>query len=107
MLVTIGSPLAFQRYRKYSAKLGSNFPYGRVHRWLNVYESNDLVTAGRGIAGAIPQALDVGADLGTTHKLKAYMSHPAVAEAIGFVMFGEPAPAAAALDRMGRPASRS
>ncbi len=63
LLVTVGSPLAFQRYRKYSAGLGSNFPYGRVHRWLNIYELNDLVTAGRGIAGTIPQALDVGVDL--------------------------------------------
>lgn len=91
LLVTIGSPLAFGRYRSNSGLTGSGFPYGRVQRWLNVAAPLDGVCGGRGISSALPQVVDVHTDLSFSHRAAAYMSHPAVAAAVGFVAFtGEP-----------------
>jgi pimeloyl-ACP methyl ester carboxylesterase len=87
LVVTVGSPLQFDRYRKHLPPLTTDFPYGRVRGWLNVYASGDLVTGGRGISGSIPQAFDVSAHLNGAHDLRAYMSHASVASAIGNVAF--------------------
>lgn len=93
LLITIGSPLAFSRYRSNSGLSGSSFPYERVQRWLNVAAPLDGVCGGRGVAAAIPQVIDVHADLSFSHAAAGYMSHPAVAAAIGYVAFdGKPRP---------------
>lgn len=90
LLVTIGSPLYFDRYRSHLSSLNANFPYSQVRRWVNVFSPWDGVTGGRGIARKLPQALDVCAHINGDHDLSAYMSHPSVAMAVGCALFGEP-----------------
>jgi pimeloyl-ACP methyl ester carboxylesterase len=87
LLITIGSPLAFSRYRANSGLSKSTFPHERVKRWLNVAAPLDGVCGGRGISAAIPQVIDIHADLSFSHAATGYMSHPAVAAAIGYVAF--------------------
>jgi pimeloyl-ACP methyl ester carboxylesterase len=92
LLITIGSPLYFERYRSTASSLVSDFPYQQVQRWLNVYSPWDGVTGGGGIARKVPQALDACAHINGDHDLEAYMSHPAVAMAVGSVLFGDGLP---------------
>ena len=92
LLITIGSPLYFRRYRSTASSLVSDFPYQQVQRWLNVYSPWDGVTGGGGIARKVPQALDACAHINGDHDLEAYMSHPAVAMAVGSVLFGDRLP---------------
>jgi pimeloyl-ACP methyl ester carboxylesterase len=93
LLVTIGSPLAFNRYRSNARLTKGLFPYGKVKRWLNVAAPMDGVCGGRGLSSAVPQVIDVHADLSFTHAAAGYMSHSAVAAAIGYVTFrGAPRP---------------
>ena len=87
LLVTIGSPLPFGRYRSHLSAVWADFPYSRALRWLNVHSPWDGVTGGRGISGAIPHAVDVCAHINGDHAIEAYMSHPAVAAAIASVAF--------------------
>lgn len=88
LLVTIGSPLPFPRYRSPLAPLSSDFPYSRVLRWLNVYSPWDAITGGRGLSAAMGQVVDVCTHIDGDHALEAYMSCPAVAAAVGSVAFG-------------------
>ncbi|SFP89589.1 hypothetical protein SAMN05660464_0037 [Geodermatophilus dictyosporus] len=88
LLVTIGSPLGFARYRSNARLTKDLFPYSRVERWLNVAAPLDGVCGGRGLSAAVPQVIDLHADLSFTHAAAGYMSHPSVAAAVGYVAFG-------------------
>jgi hypothetical protein len=90
LFLTVGSPLAFSRYRQRCGKVFDDFPYGKVRRWVNLYSPRDPVPAGRGISGAVSEAIDVCTRVDGDHDLEAYMSHPAAAAAIGPVVFGAP-----------------
>lgn len=104
-LVTVASPLGgIPDLRKGSTLLAATgaFPYERVRMWVNVYSPNDIVTVGRGIARSYPMALDVPVETGSTwnmppienHGIALHAGHPAVAQAVGWATFGDPAPAA-------------
>lgn len=90
LLVTIGSPLAIGAFRRHLGGLGSaeEFPADRVDAWVNVYDPDDVVTAGRGAAQQFEAAIDVPIDTGASHVISAYMAHPVVATAIGIAAFG-------------------
>jgi hypothetical protein len=107
LLVTVGSPLGFPRYRANAGLSPSSFPYRKVQRWLNVVAPLDGVCAGRGLSTALPQVIDLRADLSLSHAAAGYMSHPAVAAAIGYVAFdGEPKLKSADGGRAREPARR-
>lgn len=90
LLVTIGSPLAFDRCRSHFSATGDAFPFERVRRWVNGYSPLDLVTGGEGISGQIAPVLDVNIGLGAaTHDIRGYLSHASIAKAIGWVAFDQ------------------
>ena len=91
LLVTIGSPLSMRRYAEHLRNIHEDFPFGRLERWVNLYGPKDAVTGGRGVGTRFAPALDVLTSVGWYvgswgHDLRGYMSHPAVAAAIGSVM---------------------
>lgn len=85
LLLTIGSPLAIKRI----GHPARDFPYDRVGAWVNVYDSGDLVTIGRGVSRRFPAACDIGVQTGESHDAVAYLSNPAVAAVIGHVAYGK------------------
>ena len=104
LLVTIGSPLAIGRlgHPGFDRK---GFPFERVGAWVNLYDSGDLVTVGRGVSGRFPAACDVSVQTGEAHDAMAYLSNPAVAAAIGHHAYGDhAAPAESGVQRLLHPA---
>lgn len=104
--ISIGSPLAISALRRHSRPLRKAFPFDRVRGWLNVYDPGDVVTIGRGIASVFPAVLDEPVALRRAHDLTGYMSHPAVAIAVGEAVFmrdtsGAVAPTAPVSRRIG------
>lgn len=88
LLVTLGSPLSTVEIGGGQHELRSEFPYDRVWRWLNIYNSQDPVCGFAGLwPGGFP-TVDLHADLGSmTHKLEHYLRSPALAAAMKTVMF--------------------
>ena len=97
LLVTIGSPMAVASLRTHHGGIddAEGFPADRVLAWVNVFDPGDVITVGRGASPYFAAALDVPIHTGGSHSLRAYMSHPVVAAAIGLAMFG---PAATSTD---------
>ncbi|MGE5764078.1 MAG: hypothetical protein ACM3ZF_09445 [Mycobacterium leprae] len=85
LLVTIGSPLSIGGFG--DSELTEEFPYDRVGCWLNLYDPMDPVTRGRGVSGRFRDAVDFQVACHTDHEAPGYMSHPALARAIGHVAF--------------------
>ena len=88
LLLTIGSPLAIKRIGH--AGFETEFPYDRVGGWVNLYDSGDLVTIGRGVSRRFPAASDVAIQTGEAHDAVAYMSNSAAAALVGHTVFGHP-----------------
>ena len=93
-LVTIGCPLgAVKGFR--SDEL-NEFPFDRLHAWVNVYEPRDPVTGAKGISKHYPWAIDIPVTLQDwvvpevihQHGAEHYCSHPAVAAAITGALVG-------------------
>lgn len=91
-VLTLGSPLGFlASLREHSRRMksSSTFPFERVRSWVNVYDPNDLITGGRGVAGAYPDALDVPVrnarhwGPASDHGIEAYAEQRSMAVAIG------------------------
>ena len=55
MLITLGSPLAFERLRKHLARRRQRFPYEVVGTWINLCGTRDLVTGFRGLRPCSPR----------------------------------------------------
>ncbi len=93
LLLTIGSPMGVKALRAHhhGVDTAAGFPSDRVLSWLNVYDPGDIITIGRGASPFFKAALDAPINTGASHSLTGYMSHPVVAAAVGFTMFGDPA----------------
>lgn len=102
-LITVASPLGgVPGLRKNSGALATTggFPYDRIRMWVNIFSPHDIVTVGRGISKYYPAALDVPIETGSVlavptignHALEFHAGHPAVASAVGWAVFGSPAP---------------
>ncbi len=91
LLLTIGSPMGVKGLRSHhdGVDTAAGFPSDRVLSWLNVYDPGDIITIGRGASPFFKAALDAPINTGASHSLTGYMSHPVVAAAVGFTMFGE------------------
>lgn len=91
LLLTIGSPMGVKGLRSHHAgvDIAAGFPSDRVLSWLNVYDPGDIITIGRGASPFFKAALDAPINTGASHSLTGYMSHPVVAAAVGFTMFGD------------------
>lgn len=98
VLVTIGSPLSIPGIGDPSSV--AEFPHDRVGAWLNLYNSDDWVSLGGGVAHRHLDALDLGILtkrdlLGGGHDARGFLAHPALATALS-VVWSEPDVAAAA-----------
>ncbi len=91
LLLTIGSPMGVKALRRHhhGVDTATGFPSDRVLSWLNVYDPGDIITIGRGASPFFKAALDAPINTGASHSLTGYMSHPVVAAAVGFTMFGD------------------
>ena len=91
LLLTIGSPMGVKvlRAHHHGVDTAAGFPSDRVLSWLNVYDPGDIITIGRGASPFFKAALDAPINTGASHSLTGYMSHPVVAAAVGFTMFGD------------------
>ena len=91
LLLTIGSPMGVKALRAHhhGVDTAAGFPSDRVLSWLNVYDPGDIITIGRGASTFFKAALDAPINTGASHSLTGYMSHPVVAAAVGFTMFGD------------------
>jgi hypothetical protein len=96
LLVTVGSPLGRDVVRRHLRRIRDRFPAERMGPWLNIVGQWDPVSAGRGIAGHFPEALDVFVDTGWTfpasHNASTYLDQDVVADAIDAAL--TPAPTA-------------
>ncbi|QIG44489.1 hypothetical protein G5V58_18390 [Nocardioides anomalus] len=68
-LITIGSPLPLRGRWPFVELTGDDFPYDQVRSWVNVFDSLDPVTGGRGVGRLFPEALDVDVHFGTLPSL--------------------------------------
>lgn len=91
-VVTIGSPLASARFASEELKETMAEPPANVAWWVNYWSYSDPVTALRGIASVYPWILDLRVPTPalpvSAHAAKGYLSHPLVAEAVGYGLFG-------------------
>lgn len=93
-LVTIGCPLG--AVAKFRSQDLDDFPFDRLHAWVNVYEPRDPVTGAKGISKHYPWAIDIPVTLQDwvvpefihQHGAEYYCSHPAVAAAITGALVG-------------------
>ena len=66
LLVTIGSPLAIKHLGH--SGFEAEFPYDRVGGWVNLYDSGDFVTIGRGVGRRFPAACDIAVQTGQAQR---------------------------------------
>lgn len=90
LLLTLGSPMGVGVLRRHHGGLDTvgGFPSPRVGCWVNVFNPDDLFTVGCGASRHFLAALDAPIDTGWDHDLRAYMSQPVVAAAVGLAAFG-------------------
>lgn len=90
--VTIGSPLANGQFNVDDLFKLLRTPLSNVSWWVNFWSGSDPVAAKRGVSVAVPWVLDfrVKTSLvpGPGHSSREYCANDAVAEAIGFGLFG-------------------
>ncbi|WP_331713148.1 alpha/beta hydrolase family protein [Corynebacterium suranareeae] len=90
--VTIGSPLANGQFNVDDLFKLLRTPLSNVAWWVNFWSGSDPVAAKRGVSVAVPWVLDfrVKTSLvpGPGHSSREYCANDAVAEAIGFGLFG-------------------
>lgn len=93
-LITIGSPLPLHRFWPFVDLAGDEFPFDRIRSWVNVFDSLDPVSVGRGIGGRCPEATDVDVHFGTlprlvgNHAAEYYLSLPVVGSLVARALYG-------------------
>lgn len=95
LLLTIGSPIGIGAFRDHltAMRKAADFPADRIDVWVNAYDPDDIVTAGRGAAASFAAALDAPVETGLSHGISAYMSQPVVGAVIATAIFGPSMPA--------------
>jgi hypothetical protein len=90
-MVTIGSPLASGRFDVDKLRENMQEPPTNLNWWANFWNVLDPVAAHRGLSSVYNWMLDFRVGTGFNHHVhdaEAYLSHDAVAEAVGFALFG-------------------
>lgn len=90
-LVTVGSPLASGRFNVDKLRESMQEPPTNLAWWANFWNVLDPVAAHRGLSSVFSWMLDFRIGTGFNHHVhdaEAYLSHDAVAEAVGFALFG-------------------
>lgn len=90
-MVTIGSPLASGRFDVDKLRENMQEPPTNLNWWANFWNVLDPVAAHRGLSAVYNWMLDFRIGTGFNHHVhnaEAYLSHDAVAEAVGFALFG-------------------
>lgn len=90
-MVTIGSPLASGRFDVDKLRESMQEPPTNLAWWANFWNALDPVAAHRGLSSVYNWMLDFRIETGFNHHVhdaEAYLSHDAVAEAVGFALFG-------------------
>lgn len=90
-MVTIGSPLASGRFEVDKLRESMQEPPTNLAWWANFWNVLDPVAAHRGLSSVYNWMLDFRIGTGFNHHVhdaEAYLSHDAVAEAVGFALFG-------------------
>jgi pimeloyl-ACP methyl ester carboxylesterase len=90
-LITIGSPLASGRFDVDRLRDSMQEPPTNLAWWANFWNVLDPVAAHRGLSSVYNWMLDFRIVTGFNHHVHdagAYLSHDAVAEAVGFALFG-------------------
>lgn len=90
-MVTIGSPLASGRFDVDKLRESMQEPPTNLNWWANFWNVLDPVAAHRGLSSVYNWMLDFRIGTGFNHHVhnaEAYLSHDAVAEAVGFALFG-------------------
>jgi pimeloyl-ACP methyl ester carboxylesterase len=91
-MVTIGSPLASERFVVDKLRENLKEPPTNLAWWVNFWNANDPVSARRGASSAFPWLVDFRLDSGNTpidaHDAIVYLAQDSVAEAVGFGLFG-------------------
>ena len=90
--ITIGSPLAHGSVNVDKLRDALQEPPANLAWWVNFWNFGDPVSAHRGLSSVFPWMVDFRIDtrqIGVpAHLAAAYLSHEAVATAIGFALFG-------------------
>lgn len=90
-MVTIGSPLASGRFDIDKLRESMQEPPTNLAWWANFWNVLDPVAAHRGLSSVYNWMLDFRIETGFNnhvHDAESYLSHDAVAEAVGFALFG-------------------
>ncbi|GAA1764152.1 hypothetical protein GCM10009712_10840 [Pseudarthrobacter sulfonivorans] len=90
-MVTIGSPLASGRFDVEKLRESMQEPPANLAWWANFWNVLDPVAAHRGLSSMYNWMLDFRIVSGFNHHVhdaESYLSHDAVAEAVGFALFG-------------------
>ncbi|MFW7414106.1 hypothetical protein [Demequina sp. SO4-18] len=89
LLVTIGSPLGRQSFRKFAVSAYKHANLAAVGAWINVYNAMDFVPSAGGIGSPIPEAVNLALngrfrDHGVAHALQ----QPQICREIGNALCG-------------------
>lgn len=90
-MITIGSPLASGRFDVDKLRDSMQEPPTNLAWWVNFWNVLDPVAAHRGLSSVYNWMLDFRIGTGFNHHVhdaESYLSHDAVAEAVGFALFG-------------------
>lgn len=91
-LATIGSPLSNENFNVDDIAKHLKTPPSNLSWWVNFWSGSDPVAAKRGVSTTIPWVLDFRIKTplipGPAHSSRKYCADEAVAEAIGFGLFG-------------------
>lgn len=90
-MLTIGSPLASGRFDVDKLRESMQEPPTNLAWWVNFWNVLDPVAAHRGLSSVYNWMLDFRIGTGFNHHVhdaESYLSHDAVAEAVGFALFG-------------------
>lgn len=101
-MVTIGSPLASGRFDVDKLRESMQEPPTNLAWWANFWNVLDPVAAHRGLSSVYNWMLDFRIGTGFNHRVhnaEAYLSHDAVAEAVGFALFGSRSTEIVGVDR--------
>lgn len=91
-LITIGSPLAAGVFDVDNVSSALKDPPPNLDWWINVWNAADPIALNRGVSSVFPWIVDFGIDTGvaftTAHFAVQYLTHPLVASAVGYGLFG-------------------
>jgi hypothetical protein len=92
-MVTIGSPLAAEVFGVDQLRKVLDEPPTNLGWWVSFWNGVDPVAARRGVSSAFPWMIDFRVPAGTVdliaaHKAVTYLDNDAIAEAVGFALFG-------------------